>query len=1247
MIFHYKNKWINILFVLAVFLSLNSCATIGYRIDQSRFVSEEGESRNTNEIAETRPKIEIQVQDDRLIAFLQEEIQYYKETRVNKRYPKNPDQTTTHVLGTVWALGNIGTSAALIFPKSVNDESRFLNLDGNPESVSSMEIAVAVGMVGLIGVDWLVKTAITRERIKTGAWQQDGIGKIDIQANPIANQPIVISIPSLNWQKTYLTDTSGKTETSFEEFLVGLPNPEAALARDIETVASTNLNNQSLSSSLMVAASQFKPLVPKLARLQRELPCDLVTTVAFSDEQAYLPNNQLDAGEQKGKLLVKVRNQGKGIGFDVQLQLHSDNPEVELATTKSLGHLAPKEEKTVTIPLQTSLQAKDGFAKILVETKEKRGFDAEKAELQISVAHLDAPKLEITSLELNDQTRGRAQGNGNGIPENDETIELIAYIKNNGVGDAIAAKLELVEINSGVSVLERSMDLGTIRPDQTVKGTLLFYVPRKFNAEQLKYQLRVSEIRGVGTAEKTETIAMSARQPILAYSIKPPDVLHNGEQVAFELIPKNQGSLDAKGVNIRLSAPGASITPKTFELGDIPAGRTWVARQFVVDLPRTYPQKELTLHLQMTQSGFPAKSSTETYPVELLAPKFIVTDRFIDENGNQVIEQGEQVEVELTVTNRGRLEGQSVRLSVDTSVPDVRIAEAQRLVGTLPPNTTSNPEKFIFTLPRAGEAGDFPITVTITQSEFTSVTHRVNYTIAAASPILGVTALFVDEDKDGRIEQGENVDVVVTVTNTGKQDALNAKVQFSTTTPKVVIAQKIQSIDTLSPNKSETVTFSVTIPRGVPAGAFPLEVKVTHAEFAPVFKTLNYTIYETGVATTVVEAKQPSEQPQTPAIGNKPPTILPTNITDNQTLYSANFGLRVSVSDDRRLASVTAKLNGRPVYNSQTDPNAMEQLRTSDWRMMNFNQPLTLQQGANVLVISAVDSDNEREEMTLHLKYNPRATVISQLSAPFSDVDVDVPKGKSLQQNGVALVIGIEKYQHISDALYADRDAIAFRQYLINLFGFKEENIVLLLNNEATKGGISRGLRKLSDWCEPTSDVIVYYAGHGLPTADGKQQFLIPSDGDPNYLDDETAYALSAFYQRLSQLKARSVTMFMDACFSGTDREENLIVDARPVFQVIEGPGAYPNLEVLASSAGSELSASFPEKRHGMFTYYLLKGLRGEADLDKDGAIKLTEIEKFVQENVFRETQRKGRPQTPTLMGQKKERVLVSPVQKK
>lgn len=158
----------------------------------------------------------------------------------------------------------------------------------------------------------------------------------------------------------------------------------------------------------------------------------LATIVSFSDRATFIPNQVLDAGE-RGEMTVTVRNDGEGVGFDVKLSIKSDNPNVVVAIAKQLGDIFPNDEKTVTIPLQTSLQAKDGFANILVETKEKRGFDAQKQKIQIPVVHLSAPKLDITSVELNDRKLGRAQGNGNGISENDETIELIAFISNKTV----------------------------------------------------------------------------------------------------------------------------------------------------------------------------------------------------------------------------------------------------------------------------------------------------------------------------------------------------------------------------------------------------------------------------------------------------------------------------------------------------------------------------------------------------------------------------------------------------------------------------------------------------------------------------------------------------------------------------------------------------------------------------------------------------------------------------------------------
>ena len=1030
---------------------------------------------------------------------------------------------------------------------------------GKNDSGSFEAPAWSYATMAYFGIDFLAAIYLkdTRWTVET-PWKLGKVipGKVipgKAVARMIPNHPVFFSLPQFQWQKSYSTNAAGVVKVPLSELtsaVSNIPNPEdvfeMTLLDSIAVNVSTEIDGKTLRESTTLSSfdtlQAFRDAARQEQRHRQEAPADLVTEVAFSDETDFIPNQALDAGERAGKLEVTVRNQGRGLGFGVMLSLQSDNSDVKFDTTKSLGDIPFNEEKTVTFPIETSLQAKDGFVNIVVETKEKRGFAAQKQQIRIPVVHLAEPKFEITSLELNDKTLGNAVGNGNGIPENNETIEIVAFIKNSGVGNAIGTKLDLVSINPGIEVLESSADLGTIRPNQTMKGTLLFRVPRTYKVEAgstLDYKVRVEDVRGADTAQQTktlglsslriETIAMSAQQPILAYSIQAPATLHNGRTAQFQITPKNTGMLVAKGVNMQLSTQGATVTPGSVSLGEMSANASGLAQPFTVTLPRTYKKQNLTLDIKMTQTDFVGLTKTETYPVELIAPDLNLTDRFFDSSGDGKIEQGERVELEITVNNKGQLEALNAVLKVSTSNQRVIIKPESKSIGTLPENTTSDPMKF-----------------------------------------------------------------------------------------------------------------TLTIPRGVEAGALPIMLEVTQTDFPAVTKTLDYTIHEVGAATTVIEAKKQKETPQPEAFrGNQKPTILP-NVKDNQTIYTPNYQLQMSVFDDRGLTSAQVRLNGRVVYDSQIDPSAADNLLRTDGKALVFTQLLTaLKEGTNELVFSAIDNDNEKAEMTIHLNYNPRAQVIAGLDNP-SDVDVEIPKGKAQNQDAVALVIGIEKYQNVSPVLYGDRDAIAFKQYLIDLLGLNDANIILLTNERATLGGIRTALRKLENLVTPgQSDVFVFYSGHGAPTVDSKQAFLIPYDGDANYPQD-SGYPLMDFYDRLDKMKAKSVTVFVDACFSGTDKDNNLIIAAaRPIFATIEGAGAYKNLEIFSSSTGTQISSSFKEKQHGMFTYYLLKGMRSEADSDKDGTITLAEMEAYVKRHVSTQARRMGREQEPMLTG-KKERAFVT-----
>ena len=974
----------------------------------------------------------------------------------------------------------------------------------------------------------------------------------------IANHPVSVSLPQFNWGIDVGTDDDGVARIPLSELatkavenisdLQSVPNLD-----QVQYEVSTEVDGKTLTDSMFSDAGIFHEVVQEQRYLRQQLPADLATEVAFSDDDDFIPNNALDAGERNGKLQITVRNTGKGKGIDVQLHLQSDTASVKIAQTRSsegmgaivgdalasaniniaqtrsLGDIEPNAERTVTLPITTSLQAESGVANILVETKEKRGYDAQKQQVRIPVVRLQPPRLAIADVEVNDKRLGNAVGNGNGIPENDETIELIAFVTNSGEGAALGTKLELVRINSGLDVQVSEAELGTIRPGETVRAVLRFRIPRTFAAAALDYQLLVTESRGADSAEKMDAIPMSTQLPILAYSRPEPDkLITNGSTVQFSITPRNSGKLGARNVRLQLSAGGAVVTPSsTIELGAIEAGSSLKPQPFTVTLPRTFRDAQLQLKVHLSQAQFDGLDRTESYDVTLLAPDLTIADRVADASGDGKIQLGEQVELELTITNRGKLSAESARLLVSTTDPRIRIQNPERSLGSLAPNFTSNPERFAFTIPRA-----------------------------------------------------------------------------------------------------------------VPPGELPITVKVTHADFPPVIQSFNYTVYAETIASTTVTATQTPQNRQTPVVtANKPPAIvLRENLSERETVYSPSFTLRVSVSDDRGVAAVYTTHDNRRIYDSQTDPDAPRQLQASNRQSLSFETRVNLSEGENLITIMARDNNNQQESKSIRLIYEPKTTAPG-LEAP-ADVDVDIPQSGAKNPDAVALVIGIEKYQSLPDALYADRDAIAFQQYLIRLLGVSEENIILRTNQLATGTGIKTAFRRLENLVIPgKSDVYVFYSGHGAPTING-QRYLLPTDGDPDFLSD-SGYSLTAFYDRLSKLNAKSVTVFVDACFSGTDKANNpLRPGTRPIIELVEGDAAYQNLEILSSSTGTQISSSLEGKKHGLFTYYLLKGLRGEANQESDGDLTLGELEAYVHRHVADEARRlMNREQQPVFTGQK-ERVL-------
>jgi hypothetical protein len=257
----------------------------------------------------------------------------------------------------------------------------------------------------------------------------------------------------------------------------------------------------------------------------------------------------------------------------------------------------------------------------------------------------------------------------------------------------------------------------------------------------------------------------------------------------------------------------------------------------------------------------------------------------------------------------------------------------------------------------------------------------------------------------------------------------------------------------------------------------------------------------------------------------------------------------------------------------------------------------------------------------------PAEASVEKKAAPSFHSDVDQASEKATDRpDDFALVIGIEEYQGLPKADFGARDAQAVRKHLEAL-GIPARNIITLEGSAATGNKMKS---YLEEWLplnvKETSTLFVYYSGHGAPDPSNGQAYLVPWDGDPQFLKS-TAYPLKKFYGDLAKTKAKHVIVALDACFSGAGGRSVLAKGARPlVTKVDQGLGPDGRITVLAAASGEQITGTLDDQGHGMFTYFFLKGL-GEG---KSSAKSLFD---YVNPRVQDEARRQNRQQTPAFMG--------------
>jgi ankyrin repeat protein len=249
----------------------------------------------------------------------------------------------------------------------------------------------------------------------------------------------------------------------------------------------------------------------------------------------------------------------------------------------------------------------------------------------------------------------------------------------------------------------------------------------------------------------------------------------------------------------------------------------------------------------------------------------------------------------------------------------------------------------------------------------------------------------------------------------------------------------------------------------------------------------------------------------------------------------------------------------------------------------------------------------------------------------FSEVDSPLYRLPE-RPHDIALVIGIEHYIHdLPQAEFADRDAQAVKAHLVAL-GFPQWHIKTLIDDRATKSDL---LGYIEDWLpknvKPDGRVFIYFSGHGVPDARSGEAYLVPVDGDPNFLS-KTAIRISDLYKDLSVLNAKKIIVTLDSCFSGSGARSVSANGIRPMITKVTSlvpPSG--KILVFAAARGTETAGIIKSQGHGLFTYYFLRGIDHSAQKHRN--LTPRSLFDYLKIRVEEKASLKGRDQIPILAG--------------
>jgi hypothetical protein len=337
------------------------------------------------------------------------------------------------------------------------------------------------------------------------------------------------------------------------------------------------------------------------------------------------------------------------------------------------------------------------------------------------------------------------------------------------------------------------------------------------------------------------------------------------------------------------------------------------------------------------------------------------------------------------------------------------------------------------------------------------------------------------------------------------------------------------------------------------------------------------------------------------------------------------------VTSSKGVARVSVTLNGVEVH---------QQSERSIPRSLAASTPVTLREGANVVVVSASEPDGTMHQEIRTVFYDKPKAVETLPPPP--------PPPPSRDQ--WAVVIGAGRYEspEVPRLRYTVPDAEGLYQILIGPAGFKQEHVLLLTDRTERKPTLRNIKWALGTFlarsAKKDDTVFIFFAGHGAPEVDqqgverdGLAKYLVPIDAEPDDLYS-TALPMDELQTIFNRIEAERVVVFLDACYSGaaggrtfaSKKTRAMNVDDLFLERLTRSKGR----AILTASRSAEVSLELPELGHGVFTYYLMQGLKGAADLNHDGIVTLQELYEYLEQQVTQKARSVGGNQHPVMKGE-------------